>query len=130
VFSVSESAGSVNPPVTYPGPLSLPQVAFGQYCLNTELRPAPDLLFTVTFQPLFVPLLVIVMALDQRLNVVWVWPLRVTPDSVGSVGAVVKATVVASEALAIIASVAITTTHPTATRRMPVRVTILTSDGS
>jgi hypothetical protein len=70
------------------------------------------------------------MALDHKLNVVWVWPLRVTPDSDGSAGAVVKATVVASEALALIARVAIATTHPTVTRRMPVRVTILTADGS
>jgi hypothetical protein len=40
---------------------------------------------------------------------------------------VVKATVVASEAPAVIAMVAINTTHPTAARWMPERVTILTA---
>src|SRR5262249_46645611 len=127
VFNVSESAGSVNPPVTYPGPVSVPQVAFGQYCLNTELLPAPVRLLTVRFQPLLVPLLVSFIALDQRLTVVWAWPLRVTVESVGSAGAVVNDTVVASEALAVIATVAIRTTHPVANRRMPVGVTILTA---
>jgi hypothetical protein len=127
VFKVSESAGSVNPPVMYPGPLSLPQVAFGQYCLKTALLLAPDLLLTVRFQPLLVPALVIFMALGQRLNVVWAWPLRVTPERVGSVGAVVKDTVVAIDGPAANAMVATAATQPAAARRMPVRVTTLTA---
>src|SRR5689334_2995028 len=123
VFIVSEPAGSVNPPVIYPGPLSLPQVAFGQYCLNTALLPAPVRLLTVTFQPELVPLLVICMALPQMVSVDCDWPLSVTPVRVGSLGAVVKATVVANEEAAVSVSVAITTAHPSARRWMPVRVT-------
>jgi hypothetical protein len=51
----SELAGSVAPPLTYPGPESLAQLAFGQYCANVALWPELASPFAVTFQPELVP---------------------------------------------------------------------------
>ena len=102
----------------------MPQVPSGQYCLNTALLVPPLVLApTVKFQPLLVPLLVIFIALviDQRLNVVWLWPFNVTLDNVGRDGAVVNATVVAIADPAVTVRAPASTSKPAVTIRMASR---------
>jgi hypothetical protein len=87
LFRTSEPAGSVCPPVIYPGPLSDPQVAFGQYCLRTALFPALVSPLTVTFQPdrdraSVTPQLAIVAV------AVCAVPFSVTPEKLGAFGVV------------------------------------------
>src|SRR5437763_4392514 len=116
LLSVREFAASVAPLETYPGPESVPQVAFGQYCLNTALLPALASPFTVTFQPAPLPVASATERLFIAADSVCAWPFSVSAGMFGTSGAVPNDSVPAVTENWVVSVAALAVAHGSALR--------------